>query len=458
MRIAVIGSGVAGLGAAWLLAKQHEVVLYEKNARLGGHSNTVRAQVHGQSIDVDTGFIVYNEANYPNLTALLAHLDVATEKSDMSFAMSLGQGAFEYGSGDLAIFGQPGNLLDDRFRTMLRDLLRFNRLGQALARQLPPADVTLGDWLAHHRFGAFFTERFVLPLAASIWSSALREMADFPLRQFVAFFDEHRLFSIWRQRRWRTVSGGSRHYVEKLAAPLQHTTRLAQAATRIHRTAFGVEIRDAAGHVDRFDQVVLACHADEALAMLAEPSALERRVLGSFRYAPNRTILHSDASLMPRRRRVWSSWNFVADELRPEAPIAVTYWMNRLQNIPRRWPVFVSNNPGRDPRDDSVLAEFAYSHPLFDRAAFAAQADLSRLQGVDRSWFCGSYFGFGFHEAALASGLDVAEALGVRRPWSGGAARGKAGRQIGIASPLPLPETLPGLPSVSPALSRADDR
>jgi predicted NAD/FAD-binding protein len=457
MRIAVVGSGVAGLGAAWLLARQHEVVLYEKNARLGGHSNTVRAEVHGQRIDIDTGFIVYNEANYPNLTALLRHLDVATEKSDMSFAMSLGNGAFEYGSGDLAIFGQPANLLDGEFHTMLRDLVRFNRMGRALAAQPPAADVTLGDWLAHHRFGAFFTQRFVLPLAASIWSSSLAEMASFPLRQFVTFFDEHRLFNIWRQRQWRTVSGGSRRYVEKLAAPLQATTRLSRAAARIHRTAFGVEIRDAAGHADRFDQVVLACHADEALGMLAAPSALERRVLGSFRYTPNRTVLHCDASLMPRRRRVWSSWNFVADTLQPDAPIAVTYWMNRLQNVPRRWPLFVSNNPGRDPASDTVIGEFAYSHPQFDRATFAAQADLSRLQGIDRSWFCGSYFGLGFHEAALASGLDVAEALGARRPWASGPAR-RAGRQIGIASPLPLPETLPAVPSPGPAPSRADDR
>lgn len=460
MRIAVIGSGVAGLGAAWLLAHHHEVVLYEKNTRLGGHSNTVRAHAYGHDIDVDTGFIVYNRVNYPDLTALFGHLGVATEKSTMSFAVSLGDGAFEYGSGDLAIFGQPANLLDRRFRAMVRDLLRFNRLGLRLTRELPPADMLLGEWLARHGLDGWFAERYLQPLAASIWSSSLDDIRRFPLRQFVEFFGDHRLFHIWRQRRWRTVSGGSRRYVEKLMAPLLARARLGHGVERIERSTHSVKLRDGSGHVDRFDQVVLACHADEALALLDEPTALERRLLGAFRYAPNRTVLHTDASLMPKRRRVWSSWNFVAPLAGtiappPDAPIAVTYWMNRLQNIPHRWPLFVSNNPGCEPRDDSTLAEFAYTHPLFDRAAFAAQAELARLQGIHRTWFCGSYFGYGFHEAALSSGLDVAQALGVRRPWAGESRRTRPQGKTGIAPPLPLPDTLPGLPRQR--LKRAED-
>jgi predicted NAD/FAD-binding protein len=458
MRIAVIGSGVAGLGAAWLLAQQHEVVLYEKSTRLGGHSNTFRAHAYGRDIDVDTGFIVYNRANYPDLTALFAHLAVATESSDMSFAVSLGDGAFEYGSGDLAVFGQPANLLDPRFRAMLRDLLRFNRLGLGLARELPPADMLLGEWLARHRLDGWFAERYLQPLAASIWSSSLDDILRFPLRQFVDFFAEHRLFNIWRQRRWRTVSGGSRRYVEKLAGPLLARARLGHGVERIERSTHSVKLRDSAGQVDRFDQVVLACHADEALAMLDQPTPLERRILGAFRYAPNRTVLHTDAGLMPRRRRVWSSWNFVAPldrTAQADAPIAVTYWMNRLQNIPRRWPIFVSNNPGRQPDPAAVLGEFAYTHPLFDRAAFAAQAELARLQGAHRSWFCGSYFGYGFHEAALSSGLDVAEALGVRRPWANEPRRTRKSGKIGIAPPLPLPDTVTGLPRQR--LTQAED-
>ncbi|MEO8558164.1 MAG: FAD-dependent oxidoreductase [Rhodospirillales bacterium] len=450
MKIAVVGSGVAGLSAAWLLGQQHEVVLYEKSTRLGGHSNTVRVHAYGHDIDVDTGFIVYNEANYPELTALFDHLKVATEASDMSFAMSLDEGAFEYGSGDLAIFGQPSNLLDKNFRTMLRDLVRFNRLGHALAKRLPPGELSLGEWLTQHRFGPFFIQRYLLPLAASIWSSSLDDIARFPLRQFVTFFHEHRLFNVWRQQRWRTVSNGSRRYVEKLSAPLHACTRIGHAVVQIERSTHSVKIHDSSGHVDRFDQVVLACHADEALAVLAEPVPLEREVLSAFRYAPNRTILHTDASLMPKRRRVWSSWNFVADTPQPDAPVAVTYWMNRLQNIAKSCPIFVSNNPGRAPAAKSVLAQFDYSHPLFDRSAFAAQAELSRLQGTHRTWFCGSYFGFGFHEAALTSGLGVAEALGVRRPWIG------EENKIGISPVLPLPEALPGLQGVSPALKRAD--
>jgi predicted NAD/FAD-binding protein len=450
MRFAVVGSGVAGLGAAWLLARQHEVVLYEQSALVGGHSNTVRARAYGQDIDVDTGFIVYNEANYPDLTALFGHLNVATDKSDMSFAVSLGDGAFEYGSGDLAFLGQPGNALDPRFRRMLADLLRFNRLGKQLARDLPAGDVVLLDWLQENRFGAYFIERYLLPLAASIWSSSLGEIGKFPLRQLVIFFAEHRLFHVWRQRRWRTVRGGSRRYVERLAAPLQASARLGCGVAQIERSTHSVKIRDKTGHVDRFDQVVLACHADQALAMLAEPTALERHVLAAFRYAPNRTLLHTDARLMPQRRRVWSSWNYVTPQVQPDAPIAVTYWMNRLQNIPQRYPLFVSNNPVCEPAADKVLAQFDYSHPLFDRAAFAAQPELSRLQGAHRTWFCGSYFGFGFHEAALASGLDVAEALGVRRPWAGEKDR----RPISIMPPLP--ETLP-LPGLEPALRRTDE-
>ncbi len=456
MKIAVIGAGVAGLGAAWLLGKRHEIAIYEKNARLGGHSNTVIAKAYGREIAVDTGFIVYNEPNYPDLTALFAHLGVKTEASDMSFAVSLFDGGFEFGSGDLAILGQPSNIMDRRFHRMIADLLRFNRLGRRLGSDAALANLTLGDWLDRQRFGAYFVDRFILPLCACIWSCSLEDMRQFPLLHFAQFFAEHRLFNIWRQQAWRTVSGGSRQYVDKLARPVAANARTAHAAVAVERHLDHVMVRDASGHWDRFDQIVLACHADEALALLgSDATEAERRHLSAFRYAPNRTILHTDRLLMPKRRAVWSSWNYVADKPSRHGPVAVTYWMNRLQNIDPACPLFVTNNPTRQPAPESVLAEFDYSHPLYDHGAFAAQPLLAQLQGKKRTWFCGSYFGFGFHEGALASGLDVAHSLGVPRPWNGTVA--------GLAPKRPVIDTLPGLagggalPGHGPVRGRAED-
>lgn len=438
MKIAVIGAGVAGLGAAWLLSRRHQVVVYEKNARLGGHSNTVVAKAHGRDIAVDTGFIVYNEANYPDLTALFSHLGVRTEASNMSFAVSLFDGGFEFGSGNLSVLGQPSNLLDPRFLRMLRDLFRFNRLGRRLTQNPALANLTFGDWLERQHFERYFIDRFILPLCACIWSCALEDMRRFPLLKLAEFFAGHRLFSVWRQHAWRTVSGGSRQYVAKLARPIEDTARLAQAAVAVERHVDHVMVRDASGYWDRFDQVVLACHADEALALLGpDAGEAERQTLSAFRYAPNRTILHTDAALMPKRRAVWSSWNYVATAPDRTGPLTVTYWMNRLQNIDRTCPLFVTNNPARMPDDKTVLAQFDYSHPLYDHRAFAAQASLADLQGKRRTWFCGSYFGFGFHESALASGLDVAEALGMGRPWRAKSAAGAPRR--------PPADALPGL-------------
>ena len=456
MKIAVVGAGVAGLGAAWLLSKQHEVVLYEKNSRLGGHSNTVTARAYGRDIPVDTGFIVYNEVNYPNLTALFEHLGVRTEASDMSFAVSLFDGGFEFGSGNFSVFGQPTNLLDRRFHRMLADLMRFNRLGKRLNRDATLANLTLGDWLERQHFSSWFVDRFILPLSACIWSSSLDDMRQFPLLRFAEFFADHRLFNIWRQQNWRTVSNGSRSYVEKLARPILGAARLGHSAVAVERHLDHVRLRDASGNWDRFDQVVLACHADEALAALGgDASEAERETLAAFRYAPNRTILHTDRALMPQRRAVWSSWNYVAPKPSRHGPIAVTYWMNRLQNIDNACPLFVTNNPVRETAQEAVLAEFAYSHPLYDHSAFAAQPRLAQLQGQRRTWFCGSYFGFGFHEAALASGLAVAEALGGQRPWNQPAGE--------VAPKRPLADTLPGLagggalPGRGPVRGRADD-
>jgi predicted NAD/FAD-binding protein len=418
-RIAVVGSGIAGLSAAWLLSGRHDVVLYEEDKRLGGHSNTVAVEVDGVPVEVDTGFIVFNEPAYPNLTAMFRHLGVATAPSDMSFAVSLDDGRLEYAGTDLrGLFAQRRNLLNPRFWAMLRDLLRFYREAPSHAGRL--GLTTLGEYLAAERYGAAFRDDHLLPMAAAIWSAPARVLLDYPAEAFIRFCENHGLLRLVGRPIWRTVEGGSRHYVERLAASLKGV-RLGCGARRIERGRFGVEILDAAGGRERFDELVLATHADTALSLLADPQEDEAALLSAFRYSTNRAVLHRDPELMPKRRSVWASWNYLGRRERADeaAELSVTYWMNRLQPLPVTEPVFVSLNPVRAPRDELVLREERYEHPIFDAAALAAQRRLWTLQGRRRTWFCGAHFGAGFHEDGLQAGLAVAEALGgVRRPWS----------------------------------------
>lgn len=443
MRIAVVGAGVAGLGAAWLLSRRHEVVIYEREARFGGHACTVDAPK-----PVDVGFIVFNERNYPNLVALFDHLGVPTGPSDMSFAVSLDQGRFEYGSSFAGFLAQRRNMVRPSFLRMTHDILRFNRLAPRLLAQSEDLDVTIGDFIDKARLGATFRDRYLVPMAACIWSTPLGRMLDYPAQTFVRFFNNHGLLTVGQQLRWRTVSGGSRSYVERIATPLRQSARLATPASAVRRGAHGAEIRDAAGHWDRFDKVILACHADQALALLSDADARERDLLGRFAYSTNEVWLHADASLMPRRRSAWASWNYVADASHRDGPVSVTYWMNRLQNLGDCTPLFVSVNPARTPHSTPGLAlqRFTFEHPMYDAAAIRAQRSLHSIQGVRDTFFCGSYCGYGFHEDALSAGLDVAEQLGVRRPWR----KPDEHRRIGdpprvVASPgidpLPLPAT-----------------
>lgn len=429
MRIAVIGSGIAGLAAAWLLSRRGAVVLYEAEPRLGGHANTVDVPLAGSTISVDTGFLVYNEVNYPNLVRLFDHLGVETAPSDMSFAVSLDGGAFEYAGSPGGMVGQKSNLLRPAFWSMAADIARFYRTAPAALDA--PADLTVGAWLARNGYGRAFAERHLLPMAAAIWSAPAAEIMRFPVAAFVRFFVNHGLLRFAGRPRWRTVAGGSRRYVERLAAEIRGDVRLATPVASVRRTPTAVIVRDAHGHEDRFDRVVLACHADQALRLLG-PGAHddERAVLAALRYQPNRAVLHTDPSLMPRRRRLWSSWNHVAPAgADPESPIAVTYWLNRLQPLATGTDLFLSMNPAAEPRPESVIAEPAYAHPLFDGPALAAQARLPAIQGRDRVWLCGAYAGWGFHEDGLKAGLAVAEALGALPPW--------AARSEPAATPMP---------------------
>lgn len=416
LEIAVIGSGISGLSAAWLLSSRHEVTLYEIDRRLGGHSNTVLAPTGGASIPVDTGFIVYNEVTYPNLTAMFSHLGVETEATDMSFAVSIDGGRLEYAGSDLAgLIAQPANLLRPRFYAMMADLLRFYRQAPRDLGKLE--GVTLGEYLARNNYGRAFREDHLYPMAAAIWSTPAADVGAYPAEAFIRFCDNHGLLKISNRPQWRTVKGGSRAYVARLSEPLAGQVMIGRDVRIVERAAGGVVIEDGTTR-RRFDKVLVACHADQALDLIRAPTEAEQRILGAFRYSRNEAVLHGDERLMPRRRAAWSAWNYLATSDHSTGP-SVTYWMNRLQHLDPSVPLFVTLNPLVEPRVDRVYCQFTYEHPQFDQRAIEAQRQLWTLQGVGNVWFAGAYFGAGFHEDGLQAGLAAAEAMGrVRRPWT----------------------------------------
>jgi len=428
----VVGSGISGLSAAWLLSQRHRVVLFEADDRLGGHSHTV--DVGGLAID--TGFIVFNEVTYPNLTALFHHLGVATRRSDMSFAVSLDDGKLEYsGTGLAGLFAQGRNAISPRFWRMLIDLVRFYREAPRNAAAL--GLITLDEYLDATGYGDGFRHDHLYPMAAAIWSTPAARIGAYPAAAFIRFCENHGLLKLFDRPVWRTVTGGSRSYVRVLADAIPAVVKGCEGLA-VRRAADSVEILDRAGHSRRFDQVVVATHADQAVKLLADPDPAENALLGSFKYIDNAAVLHSDARLMPRRRRVWSSWNYMTACDGDERKLAVTYWMNRLQGVESPRPLFVTLNPHRAMEPGAVLKEISYSHPLFDAHALRMQSELWSLQGRRRTWFCGAYFGAGFHEDGLQAGLAVAEAIGgVRRPWTVG---DESGRIHVHPAPAPLPE------------------
>ncbi len=413
-KLAVIGAGIAGLSAAWLLREAFDVTLYEAEHRAGGHADTQVLNLDGETVPVDTGFIVLNDVNYPNLLGFFEHLGVATHASNMSFGVSKNDARFEYAGGELRqLFAQPKNIFAPRFLAMVRDIVRFNRTAPALLAT--GSTVSLGDYLAERRYSAGFVEDYILPMGAAIWSASVEGMRAFPAKSFIRFFVNHGLLKLTGRPQWRTVTGGSRIYVRRVLRDLADV-RLGDAVTRIARTADGVVVRTAAGE-ERFDQVVCCAHADATLAMIEAPTADEARVLGAIKFQDNEAVLHQDVRLMPVRKLAWSSWNYLSRGADAAQAVCLTYWMNLLQGMKTRLPLLVSLNPNIAIDPARVLLRKIYRHPQFDAAAMAAQAALPDIQGRDRIWFAGAWTGWGFHEDGIASSLRVANALGVRAPW-----------------------------------------
>lgn len=416
MKIAVVGAGVSGLGAAWALRDAHEVVLFEAQERLGGHANTSTIAYDGARIDVDTGFIVYNDLNYPNLIGLFAALDVETRASDMSFAVSDPQG-FEWSSNGLpGLFAWKRNIANPAFLRMLADVIRFSTNARRDLESRAIGAETLESYIRRLNLGRDFLDQYLLPMGAAIWSTPESEMLRYPALSFLRFFDNHRLLHAARPQ-WRTVVGGSRTYVDTLRGVLGARIRSGDAVADVKREPNGVLVTTRSGHAERFDQVILACHSNESLALLGDADDAERSALSSVRYAPNTAYLHRDVALMPRRKAAWGAWNYLRRG-GEAGRVCVSYWMNALQHIDATRPLFVTLNPATPPDPALTFGAFTYDHPQFDTAALDAQRDIQAMQGARNTWFAGAWLGYGFHEDGLASGLAAALRLGGSVPWA----------------------------------------
>jgi len=416
-RIAVIGAGISGLASAWLLRDHSRVSLFEAGAYFGGHSNTVDVSIEGLTHPVDTGFLVHNDLTYPNLIQLFAHLNIPVHSSDMSFGVSIQEPDIEWAGSSLGtVFAQRSNMFKPKFLIMLRDILRFNRSAQHYLELTRDQPVTLGELLDRERFGQPMRDWYLLPMAAAIWSSSVKDILGFPAATFLAFCLNHRLLQIENRPQWKTVVGGSREYVKAMIGQLSDA-RVNCPVHRVQREGDHVVIRSAQG-VEHFDAVIFACHAPTALALL-DANEAEREVLQGFRYQPNKAVLHLDTALLPRRKKVWSAWNYMSSRGEgAQRPVAVSYLLNQLQPLPFQSPVIVTLNPNQEPNPDLVLRTFDYEHPVMNLEAEHAQRLLPNIQGRNRAWFCGAWSGYGFHEDGLKSALRVVKDFDVDIPWT----------------------------------------
>jgi len=417
LRIAIVGSGIAGHGAAWQLGKAfgpEAITVFEKEIRPGGHSATVDIVYDGKPISVDTGFIVYNELNYPLMTALFDEIGVKTQRSDMGFSLSLDDGAFEWSGQDIrplaSLFAQPSNALRPRFWGMLADMMRFNRQAIRDFEAGTVGNVTLGEYIAAGRYGAVFRDNYILPMGAAIWSMSSAAVLGFPARSFIAFFNNHRLLHMARPK-WRTVTGGSRNYVKALIARSGHRTEYGDGVREVQRAEGKVRLVLESGRTETFDAVVMATHSDTTATLIRGHWPGESAIVGQIRYEEAEIFLHRDPALMPKRKRAWAAWNVLRQGGRDGAPVTVSYWMNRLQGLDEGCPLFVTLNPPKPPREELVFGTYRYAHPQYDQAAVEAQALIPGLQGHHGLYFAGAWMGHGFHEDGLRAGYQAAERL-----------------------------------------------
>ncbi|MDC1383412.1 FAD-dependent oxidoreductase [Candidatus Puniceispirillum sp.] len=431
MRVAVIGSGISGLASAFLLKNHFDVHLFEKDGRLGGHSNTVDAQFGDVVVPVDTGFIVYNPLNYPNLVSLFDFLSVPSLRTDMSFSVSLNNGQLEYEGSIKGLLAQPSNFLKRRYWSMLYDLVRFYKTAASQVTD-GAVDETLGQFVARHGYGAAFINDHLIPMGAAIWSASISSMMDFPVRTFMSFMKNHKLLNFIDRPQWRTVAGGSREYVKRIEAHLTDRIHLNTNIRQIRRLNGGVMIEIEGKGEIWFDAVVMASHADQSLTLIQDASADERDILSSFHFQQNHAVLHSDAKLMPNRQGAWAAWNYISHSSSPTRlrndnikgvgldlanDLCLTYWMNRLQSIDPAYPLYETLNPTTMPDASLIHGEFYYRHPVFDFRAISAQPRLREIQGKNGLFFAGAWTGYGFHEDGLKSAIAVAKTLGVDIPW-----------------------------------------
>ncbi|MGV6827694.1 MAG: NAD(P)/FAD-dependent oxidoreductase [bacterium] len=424
-KIAVIGSGISGLSAAWGLKDVADITLIEKDIRFGGHTHTFAVEEAENTVNIDTGFMVFNEPNYPLLVRLFAELGIDSYPTKMSFSVSLGQGELEYsGSGIRGLFAQPKNWLSPAYWKMLNDILRFNRGAVQYLREGGSVSISLDKLLDSLAIGERARNDYLYPMAASIWSCPRSEIAAFPARRFCQFFLNHGLLNLKNRPEWRTVEGGSSRYVEKMINRLGVNSIVGSAVETVERQPDRVDVKLADGRRYQFDEVVLACHADQSLAVLADASPNEAALLRSVPYQSNRVVLHTDRRLMPKTRSVWSCWNYLGESRDlGESEVGVTYWMNALQNLDTSTDYFVSLNPGVEPAQDSIVAEFEYEHPVFGQSSLRTDALLRRAQGLNRVWFAGAWTGYGFHEDGVRSGIEVAKKLGAEIDWGSSISR-----------------------------------
>ncbi|EKO3626847.1 NAD(P)/FAD-dependent oxidoreductase [Vibrio metschnikovii] len=416
MKIAIIGSGISGLTCGHYLHQQHDVTIFEANDYIGGHTATVDVELNGQSYAIDTGFIVYNDRTYPNFIKMMNEIGVRGVATQMSFSVRNDANGLEYNGHTITtLFAQKRNWFKPSFYRFIREILRFNQLAKAAAADAEHSVQTLGEFLHHHQFSDYFCENYILPMGAAIWSSSLADMRAFPLTFFLRFFLNHGLLDITHRPQWYVIEGGSRAYIEPLTQGFRDKIRLNAPVEWLRRSGQGIELQ-VHGKIEHFDEVIFACHSDQALALLSDANHLERELLGAMGYQANEVILHTDTSLLPKRKAAWASWNYrLAGDVGQETRLpALTYNMNILQHIDSSETFCVTLNSSESINPNKVLRKFTYHHPVFNRAAIAAQQRKAEISGVNHTWFCGAYWHNGFHEDGVKSALDVVTRLSAQ--------------------------------------------